>query len=121
MINVKPIIYKELKNIAGNVSDTFPQEEANFPAIMYLEERNEPYEIVDDGESKSSIAYKVDIWDTKSTSNTAVEVDRVFSKLGLFRKSSIDIPEPGGLRHKQMRFEGIVDLDNMLVYQNRYE
>lgn len=121
MINVKPIIYAELAKLANNVSDTYPQDEETFPAILYLEEENKPFEITDNKEQKATIRYKVDIWNEASTSALALQVDELFSGLGLFRTNAQDLPEPGGLRHKMMRFEGVVDVDTLHVYQNRYE
>ena len=65
--------------------------------------------------------YKVDIFDKESTSNIAVEVDKVFNSLGLKRTMAQDMPDPSNLRHKVMRFEGIYDPDTNIVYQYRME
>ena len=40
MINVKPLIYKELSKIATNVTDTYPADWETFPVVIYLEEEN---------------------------------------------------------------------------------
>lgn len=121
MINIKPIIYKELEKIAENVTDTYPEDWEHFPVVIFLEEENKPYEIYSDKEQKSNIRYKVDIFNNDSTSTLALKVDEVFSKLGLMRTSSLDVPDPSHLRHKTMRFEGIVDLNSELVFRQRME
>ena len=121
MINIKPIIYKELEKISENVTDTYPEDWEHFPVVIFLEEENKPYEIYSDKEQKSNIRYKVDIFNNDSTSALALKVDEVFSKLGLMRTSSLDVPDPSHLRHKTMRFEGIVDLNSELVFRQRME
>lgn len=121
MINIKPIIYKELEKVAENVTDTYPDNWENFPVVIFLEEENKPYEIYGDKEQKSNIRYKVDIFNNDSTSALAMKIDEIFSNLGLMRTSSLDVPDPSHLRHKTMRFEGIVDLNSELVFRQRME
>ena len=121
MINIKPVIYKELQKVADNVTDTYPDDWENVPVVIFLEEQNKPGEWFDDAERKSNIRYKVDIFDKDSTSNLAVEINKIFASLGLRRTDCQDVPDPSHLRHKLMRFEGIVDLDSELVYQYRME
>jgi hypothetical protein len=121
MINIKPIIYKELEKVAENVTDTYPDDWENFPVVIFLEEENKPYEIYGDKEQKSNIRYKVDIFNNDSTSALAIKIDEIFSNLGLMRTSSLDVPDPSHLRHKTMRFEGIVDLSSELVFRQRME
>ncbi len=121
MINIKPIIYKELEKVAENVTDTYPDDWENFPIVIFLEEENKPYEIYGDKEQKSNVRYKVDIFSNDSTSALAIKIDEIFSNLGLMRTSSLDVPDPSHLRHKTMRFEGIVDLNSELVFRQRME
>nr|DAD77198.1 MAG TPA: tail component [Siphoviridae sp. ctAJN10] len=121
MINIKPVIYKELQKVADNVTDTYPDDWENFPVVIFLEEQNKPGEWYDEKERKSNIRYKVDIFDKDSTSGLAVEIDKIFASLGLRRTDCQDVPDPSHLRHKLMRFEGIVDLNSELVYQYRME
>lgn len=121
MINIKPVIYKELQKVADNVIDTYPDDWENFPVVIFLEEQNKPGEWYDEKERKSNIRYKVDIFDKDSTSSLAVEIDKIFASLGLRRTDCQDVPDPSHLRHKLMRFEGIVDLNSQLVYQYRME
>lgn len=121
MINIKPIICKELEKVAENVTDTYPDDWENFPVVIFLEEENKPYEIYGDKEQKSNVRYKVDIFNNDSTSVLAIKIDEIFSNLGLMRTSSLDVPDPSHLRHKTMRFEGIVDLNSELVFRQRME
>ena len=116
MINVKDQVYAAIKDISSNVSDSYPADWATFPAIQYTEEDNKVAEWVDGEESKSYLRYKVDIWNNKSTSFTTLEVDKRLCKLGLQRTMCLDAPDPSGLKHKVMRYEGIIDTSTEFVY-----
>jgi hypothetical protein len=117
MINVKDQVYKAIKDICTNVSDSYPSEWANLPAIQYVEEDNKVYEFTGGKEDKSYIRYKIDIWHNRSTSEFALEVDKRVSALGLRRTLCQDVADPSGLKHKVMRYEGIIDNNTQLVYQ----
>lgn len=116
MINVKDIVYKELSKILDNVSDAYPQNWTNLPAVQYVEEENKVNEFTDDKEQSSYIRFRIDIWDTKSTSKTACDIDKVISQLGFLRTSCADVPDPSGLKHKQMRYEAIIDCNKQFIY-----
>lgn len=120
MINVKSQVYDAImaKHITGKVSDGYPKEWAVFPAIQYTEEDNSVYEWVDGKESKSHLLYRIDIWNNASTSDAAMVVDEALSALGLRRKQCNDVDDPNGFKHKIMRYEGIIDMDNELVYNS---
>ncbi len=53
-------------------------------------------------EDKSKVRYRIDIWDLKNTSPTAVAVDKAVSALGLKRIGCADVPDPSGMKHKQI-------------------
>ena len=56
----------------------------------------------------------------KSTSQTACDVDDVMSSLGFLRTTCADVPDPSGLKHKQMRYEAIIDCkNNLFITQNK--
>lgn len=118
MINVKPIIAKELKKVSDNINDTYPSNWAMFPVIQYVEEDNKTHTKTDDKEQLAYIRYKIDIWNDRSTSDIAIAIDEVLSNLGLIRIQCLDTPEPSGLKHKVMRYEGIIDVNNMRVYNS---
>lgn len=120
MISVKNEIYKCLKKVNKNVTDGYPNDWEDLPIVVYLEEENRPYEITDDIERSSEIKYIVHIWSIDSNTDLAIKVNEVFSKLGLKRVSSQDVADNERLRHKVMRFEGIIDIETLMVYQRRY-
>lgn len=117
MINVKDQVYDAIKGITENVSDGYPKDWGRLPAIQYTEEDNSVVEWVDNKESKAHLMYKVDIWNNDSTSATALEVDKAICPLGLRRVACGDVPDPSGMKHKVMRYEGIIDVDTQMVYQ----
>ena len=120
MINVKDKVFNALQEIYDNVSDQYPEDFSSLPAIQYIEEENKVYEHTISGkkvkEDKSRLRYRIDIWDTKSTSSTAVLIDEKLSGLGLVRTQCQDTPSAKGYRHKMMRYEGIIDNDTEQVY-----
>lgn len=118
MINVKDQIYNVIKGISPNVSDSYPSDWAIFPAIQYVEEDNKVVEFTDGKEQKSYVRYKVDIWNTQSTSMAAAEVDKAISSLGLKRIACGDVTDVSNYKHKVMRYEGIIDVDTLMVFQN---
>lgn len=118
MINVKPEIYTELKKVSSNVNDTYPSDWTTFPVIQYIEEDNSMHTKTNDKEQLANVRYKIDIWNDKSTSDIAVAIDGVLSSLGLERIQCLDVPDPSKLKHKVMRYEGIIDVNNMRVYNS---
>lgn len=118
MINVKDQVYDAIKGLSANVSDSYPADWATLPAIQYVEEDNRVYEFTDGKEDKSYVRYKIDIWHNRSTSNTTLEVDAGMAPLGLKRIACGDATDPSGLKHKIMRYEGIIDNDTEFVYHN---
>ena len=43
-------------------------------------------------------------------------VDEAMKETGLKRIECQDVPDPSGMKHKQMRYEGIIDMDSDEVY-----
>lgn len=117
MINKKEEIYSKLLQVCENTTDTYPQNWEVFPSVQYLEEENTPQEVVDNKETQSYLRYKVDIWSKESTSNLAIAINDVFFSMGLLRTTSVDFSEPNGLKHKVMKFEGILDIESDIVHQ----
>ena len=120
MINVKDQVYNALLTVADedHVSDIYPQTWAHLPAIQYTEEDNSVVTKTDTEEQYANLRYRIDIWDTESTSHTALAVDAAVSALGLTRTACQDAADPSGLRHKVMRYEGIIDVNTQIVYWN---
>lgn len=116
MKNVKDQVYAALSAVFKNVTDQYPKDWADLPALQYVEEDNKVHERTTEGETKSYVRYKVDIWDNRSTSEAALLVDNALSALGLTRTFCQDTPDPSGMKHKVMRYEAIIDMESDLVY-----
>ena len=111
MINIKDKVYKALTDEGLEVTDIYPKDWAKLPAVQYVEEDNSVAEWTDDKEQTSHVLYRIEIWDTKSTSGTALKVDKALSAMGLKRVSCRDIDDASGLRHKKMNYEAYYDID----------
>ena len=118
MKNVKDQVYAALINVTDNVSDVYPKDWANFPTIQYVEENNSVAEWTDNREQKAHVRYRIDIWHNVSTSKSTLAVDKEMAALGLRRTACSDVADPSGLKHKQMRYEGIIDMYSDTVYWN---
>lgn len=118
MKNVKDQVYAALLRVSENASDVYPSSWAVLPAIQFTEEENKVCERTGNKEDKAYVRFRVDIWNGGSTSAAAQKVDAEISALGLVRTGCSDVPDPSGLRHKQMRYEGIIDMHSDIVYWN---
>lgn len=117
MKNVKDQVYAALDAVFSNVTDQYPKEWFDFPIVQCTEEENKVHEHTsDEGECKSYVRYRVDVWHNKSTSQAALDVDKALSALGLVRTACGDVPDPSGQKHKVMRYEGIIDMESDEVY-----
>ncbi|SHK33635.1 hypothetical protein [Hespellia stercorisuis] len=116
MKNVKDQVYAALLDVNENVSDQYPRDWAHLPAQQYIEDENKVHEHTGEGETKSYVRYRIDIWDNASTSNTALKTDEAMSRIGLVRTSCKDVPDPSGLKHKVMIYEGIIDMGSDEVF-----
>lgn len=121
MKNVKDEVYAALLTVTEHVTDIYPKEWAEKgPTIQFVEEDNSVFEGSSSAEGmredKSKVRYRIDIWALKNTSPTAVAVDKAVSAIGLKRINCADVPDPSGMKHKQMRYEGIIDMDSERVY-----
>lgn len=115
MKNVKDQVFAALDSVFEHVTDQYPGNWANLPALQYVEEENKVYERTNK-EEKALVRYRVDIWHNESTSETALKVDAALSVLGLVRTMCQDVPDPSGLKHKVMRYEAIIDMNSDAVY-----
>ena len=119
MKNVKNEVYDALCKVSENVTDSYPSDWARFPAIQYIEDENRVYERTGNKEDKSYVRYIVDIWHNQSTTEAAANVDKEIAALGLVRTSCKDTPEPGGLKHKRMVYEGIIEMFSDIVFWDK--
>lgn len=120
MINVKDQIYKALNDTGAfqNVSDLYPVGSGSFPCAQLTEEANTVYTKTDNEEQLAYLRYRIDIWNAGSTSDLALTVDEVLSALGLTRTECSDVADPAIYRHKQMRYEAIIDVNTEETYWN---
>jgi len=116
MKNVKDQVFKALLGVTSNVSDVYPTGWSEDVSIQLTEEENVVYERTDNREQKARVRYRIDIWHRQSTSSHALLVDEALSSLGLVRTFCSDVPDPSQMKHKQMRYEGIIDMDTDIVY-----
>ncbi len=116
MINLKPTIVNALKTVHDNVTECYPDNFKTLPCITYEEERNEPHTITHLGERRATIAYKVDIWSTQSTSTLKTQINATISQLGFTRVFCQDVKD-NHYKHTIMRFEGVYDYDNKKIFK----
>lgn len=116
MYNIKPQILKLLKEINGvKVSDEYPEDWSRLPHISFYEQSNRDY-FKRGSEYLTEIVIQIDIWHNRSTGTIAQQVDKKMNSIGLRREFAADIPDPN-VKHKTMRYRGIIDKKNLLVYQ----
>lgn len=118
MINVKDEIYAALLSVTDNVTDHYPRSWEEDISIQYMEEENKVAEYTGMKEQKAYCRYRIDVWSRKSTSAAAVAVDAAVSALGLLRTQCMDVEDPSGLKHKQMRYEMVIDVKTKQVYHS---
>ncbi len=118
MINVKDEVYAALCTVVENVTDHYPNSWEQDVAIQYMEEDNKVVEYTDMKEQKAYVRYRIDVWSRKSTSAVAVAVDAAVAKLGLLRTQCLDVDDPSGMKHKQMRYEMVIDVETKQVYHS---
>lgn len=118
MINYKPQIVNILKQASDNVVESWSEDWESLPVIIYEEEANQPYQFETQGESLTLFRYRIDIYSKESTSALKLKINDLMATQGLLRVSSVDTNEEG-MRHSQMRFEGVYDSKNEKIYRNR--
>lgn len=118
MINVKDEVYAALCTVTDNVTDCYPKDWEQDLSIQYMEEDNKVTEYTDMEEQKAYVRYRIDIWHRKSTSVAAVAVDAAIAKLGLLRTQCMDVDDPSGMKHKQLRYEMVIDVNTRQVYHS---
>ena len=114
MFDVKPYVFEALNAISGvTVSDVYPSDFKKLPYITFYEIANS------EGTTSrlSDVAVVIDIWHNRSTGTIAKQVDEKMKELGLKRVFSSDVPDPSGIKHKTMRYRGLIDSKTLLVHQ----
>ncbi|WFR60868.1 hypothetical protein P9222_20275 [Paenibacillus amylolyticus] len=109
MYDIKPEVLKQLDQIQGvTVSDAYPKEWSKLPHISFYEASSTDPLGIQKG-PLTAVAIQVDIWHTKSTGTLAADVDTRMNSIGLRREFAADLPDPSGIKHKTMRYRGVVD------------
>lgn len=117
MYDAKPGVMQALSAIPSvTVSDAYPTDWAKLPHISFYEIANNPAYPVG-RETKTEINIQIDIWHNRSTGALAAQVDQSMHAIGFRRAFAADVPDPAGVKHKTMRYRGIVDKNSKLVYQ----
>lgn len=116
MINVKPYIYKALKETGYDTYFHYPENFTKLPAISYYELDNST-RFKEDGEDKiAKITYAIDIWNTGSTSDIVEAVDKKMMELGFSRTACADLYEAESkIHHKAIRYSGIIT-NKLFIY-----
>lgn len=109
MINVKDQVYEALCKACKNVSDSYPTNWSDLPAVQYMEEDNRVTEWTDDCEQKSYVRYCIHVWDNVSTSAQTLAIDKEMAALGLERIACQDVDDPSHMKHKVIRYEAILE------------
>lgn len=109
MYDIKPEVNVLLKAIPGvTVSDAYPADFSKLPHISFYEIANtDPLGIT--AGPLTECAVQVDIWHNRSTGALAAAVDAALNSTGLRRQMAADVPDPAGIKHKTMRYRGVVD------------
>ncbi|WIF95016.1 hypothetical protein [Caminicella sporogenes] len=116
MYDIKPQIFNLLKEIEGvTISDAYPKDFSKLPHISFYEQFNRDY-LKKGTEKLTEIVIQIDIWHRRSAGAIAKAVDEKMNSIGFRREFAADIPDPV-VKHKTMRYRGIVDKKNLLVYQ----
>lgn len=118
MIDIKPDVFAALQAVPGvkAVTDAYPTDWGKLPAISFYEASNRDPLGIATG-PLSDVAVQVDIWHTKSTGALAAAVDAALNAIGLRREMAADVPDPSGIKHKTMRYRGVVDARSGRVSQ----
>lgn len=117
MINFKPELVRILKSILENVVETYPDDWASLPVVVYEEENNTPYVTTSGGESMSLLRYRIEIYSRTSTSALKTQINAKLTERGLTRSFSLDTNDLGGRRHTIMRFEGVIDYKTLKIFK----
>lgn len=117
MYDVKPEVNALLSAIPGvTVSDAYPKDWKRLPHISFFELENSDPLGIQSG-PLSEVAIQIDIWHNKSTGELAATVDAAMNSIGFRRRLAADVPDPAGIKHKTMRYHGVVDTRSGRVSQ----
>lgn len=88
---------------------------ANLPSILYSELLNTNGN--KGNEVRTNLAYSVDVYSDTSTTILASQADDAMTGLGFKRGACIDLDDPSGIRHKNMKYTAVYDAITNKYYQ----
>lgn len=115
MINIKPLIVKMLKESKVDIYEEYPSDFNKLPCICYTEEENSTYSFTDK-EEYSRVSYRIDIWNTTSTSDLALTVDNIMQGRGFKRVFSFDANDDY-YKHKVLRYSAIIHNQSLRIFK----
>lgn len=116
MFDIKPTILTLLETIPGvTITDDYPKDFSKMPHISFYEIGNsDPLGIANS--PLSDISIQIDIWHNRSTGSIAEAVNEKLNSIGFRRNFQRDITDPN-IKHKTMRYRGVIDTRSLRVSQ----
>lgn len=115
-VDGKKQVGEALGSIAGvNVAASYNVAMEQLPSILYAEVANT--QANKGAERRTNLAYSIDIYSKTSTTSLASKVDDVMTALGFKRGTCLDLGDPSGLRHKNMKYTAVYDALTGMYYQ----
>ena len=120
MINIKPLILQTLELVPGvnQVCYAWPDDFEDIPCITYKIEDNSVNTKTDKVEKLTNIRFQIDVWTISASDNSTLAglVDAMFQEMGFERNLYNDFKD-GAYVHGVMKYHGVIDSRNNLVYQ----
>lgn len=112
----KKLVSDALAEITGaTVTGNYNVGMKSLPCIIYAELVNT--KASKGPELRTNLAYSIDIYSETSTTTLASKVDEKMANLGFKRGQCIDLDDPSGLRHKNMKYTGVYDWMSNRIYE----
>ena len=117
-------MYTEGKKLVSDALDSIPNVTVtasyevgmkNLPCIIYSEVVNT--KACKGFEKRTNLAYTIDIYSESSSTTLASQVDEKMANLGFVRGTCLDLDDPSGLRHKNMKYAGVYDVNTNRIYE----
>lgn len=113
MIYVRDQVHTALENALEGVCKVFhayPAKGAALPAVSYYEAAHGEHASTADGEYLTEINYQIDVYaaSVRETDEIGEKINDAMAAFGFARAFSYDVPD-AELRHKTMRYRGIID------------
>lgn len=115
-VDGKKNVAAALATITGaTVTGNYQTGMKSIPCIIYKELVNT--KATKGPELRTNLAYSIDIYSNTSTTSLASMVDEKMAALGYKRGQCLDLDDPSGLRHKNMKYTGVYDYMTNRIYE----